>query len=85
LPASHSFIAQARSWFVRGGWEANLGSGETRPRVVAVNGRGERRVLFTQDSWDDAVAARDRVQDDLLRMGIEAWRDFYRVPSDFLL
>ncbi|MDQ6836782.1 MAG: hypothetical protein M3137_00170 [Actinomycetota bacterium] len=59
-------------------------SDRRQARVVAVNGRGEERVLFVKATWEEALEARDRVHDDLLRLSLERWRGRYGVPGDFL-
>ncbi|MDQ3896427.1 MAG: hypothetical protein M3326_04085 [Actinomycetota bacterium] len=61
-----------------------LGSVGTQPHVVAVNGQGGTHVLFAKPTWEAAIEARDRVRDDLLRMGLDEWRRFYGVPADFV-
>lgn len=58
-------------------------SERSQPHVVAVNGFGQERVLFLKTTWDEAVEAKDRVEDDLQRMGLEQWKQFYGVPNDF--
>lgn len=64
--------------------EILVGYNRNQPRVVAVNRRGEEYVLFAKPTWEETLEARDRVSDDLLRMGLDRWRRFYGAPSDFL-
>jgi hypothetical protein len=57
---------------------------EDYPKVVAVNSRGERRLLFETLTYEEAKAKRDRVAGELAQMSLEDWCARYRLPADWL-
>jgi len=54
------------------------------PSVVAVNGLGQQHRLFEASDWDEAVAKRDRLRQELAEMDVDAWCQCYSVPKDFV-
>lgn len=81
-PAPRPVKSRLLYWFFGSG--SVSGVDDYLPRVVAVNHRGDERVLFTKATWEEALEASGRVKDDLLGMGLERWRGYYGVPTDFL-
>lgn len=81
-PADPSSTSGLRRWIAP--YDSFFGPTQGRPRVVAVNGQGKELVLFTKDTWDETVAARNRVRGDLVRMGPDGWARHYGAPDDFL-
>jgi len=57
---------------------------EHYPSVVVVNERGQQFRLFGADSWEEAVAKRDRLRAELASMDEAAWCDRYVVPGAFV-
>lgn len=54
------------------------------PSVVVRNQKGQEFRLFGAANWDEAVAKRDRLRDELAHMDQGVWCDRYRVPGEFV-
>lgn len=55
-----------------------------RPSVEVRNSAGQQRRLFFVDSWEETLAKRDRVEEELKNMSMDAWADRYSIPMSFI-
>ena len=57
--------------------------GKYWPRVVLRRADGEQCLLFFEQHWNDALAKRDRLRQEVEAESFEGWCDRYVVPASF--